>query len=246
MTFMYGQEFMDNQSAAQPDLRQQILDDPDVVLKDQDVIRALVSQGAAEGRNIVDLRGVLVERLEHRLERLADTHRDVVAAAYENLAGTQQVHRAVLAIISPLTFDGFLDAMANTVPEILSLDAIRICLEGEGTVAGQPLGPEGDLHNAMIGLPLGGCRAYCGETEDRAFGPVILRKSTRAAPLIFGTEASQVGSEAVLKLDLGPDRTPAMVAMGGRDPGRFHAQQGTDLLAFFGLSAAATLRRWLA
>lgn len=243
---MYGDANMNTSTAAQSDLRQRILEDPDLVLQDPDVIRALVAQSAAAGRNIVDLRGVLLHRLEDRLERLADTHRDVVAAAYENLAGTQQVHRAVLAIIQPLSFEGFLQAMASEVPEILSLDAIRICLEGDTMVAGQAIGPDGDLSHAMVGLPIGGCRAYCGETDDRAFGPVILRKATRAAPLVFGNEAGSVGSEAVLKLDLGEGRTSAMVVMGGRDPGRFHAQQGTDLLGFFGQAAAATLRRWLA
>ena len=58
----------------------------------------------AMGGNIVDIRGIAMERLEHRLDRLEDTHRSVIAAAYENLAGTNQIHRAILRMMDPLDF----------------------------------------------------------------------------------------------------------------------------------------------
>lgn len=237
---------MDKASQSIGDLREQIIADPDMVLGDRDIIRALIGQEAPEGRNIVDLRGVLVDRLEGRLERLAETHRDVVAAAYENLAGTQQVHRAVIAILTPLEFNEFLAALSHDVPNILSLDAIRLCLEGDGLIAGQALGPKGDLRHSMIGLPLGGRQAYCNELEMSARGPVILRETTRAGALIYGSDHAAIRSEAVLKLDLGAGKTPAMLVLGSRDAGRFHPEQATDLLGFFGQAFEAVLRRWLA
>jgi uncharacterized protein len=73
-----------------------------VILDDKDVMRALIAANEkALGANIVDLRGLAMERLEARLERLEDTHRSVIAAAYENLAGTNQMHRAILRILEP-------------------------------------------------------------------------------------------------------------------------------------------------
>ncbi|MEO1796907.1 MAG: DUF484 domain-containing protein, partial [Pseudomonadota bacterium] len=74
-------------------LRDEILARPDVLLEDKAVMRALVAaHDKTMGGNIVDLRGIAMERLEHRLDRLEETHRTVIAAAYENLAGTNQVH----------------------------------------------------------------------------------------------------------------------------------------------------------
>ena len=67
------------------------------------------------GRNVVDLRSVLVDRLEERLDRLEDTHREVLAAAYENVAGTNQVHRACLALLEAEDFAGFLKALTHDV-----------------------------------------------------------------------------------------------------------------------------------
>ncbi|MGA0924383.1 MAG: DUF484 domain-containing protein, partial [Lutimaribacter sp.] len=62
-------------------VRDQILAQPDVVLEDADLMRALVlANDRAMGSNIVDLRGLAMERLEARLTRLEDTHRNVIAA----------------------------------------------------------------------------------------------------------------------------------------------------------------------
>ena len=69
-------------------LREAIISQPGVILDDKDVMRVLIAANErAMGGNIVDLRGIAMDRLESRLDRLEDTHRSVIAAAYENLAG---------------------------------------------------------------------------------------------------------------------------------------------------------------
>lgn len=75
------------------DIRAEILADPDLVLEDREVMQALIEAEGKPGggRKVVDLRGALVTRLEARLDRLETTHRSVIAAAYENLAGTTQI-----------------------------------------------------------------------------------------------------------------------------------------------------------
>lgn len=90
---------MSNEQAAFADeLRTRIIQEPDVILEDADVMRALIAANErSHGGNVVDLRGIAMDRLEGRLERLEDTHRSVISAAYENLAGMAQVHRAVLS-----------------------------------------------------------------------------------------------------------------------------------------------------
>ena len=81
----------------EPDLRDRILAEPETILEDRDLMNALVAANErAMGANIVDLRGIAMQRLETRLDRLEDTHRSVIAAAYENLAGTNQVHRQLI------------------------------------------------------------------------------------------------------------------------------------------------------
>ena len=69
-------------TAIAEDMRMRILRDPEAILEDMDVMRALVAANErAMGQNIVDLRGVAMERLDARLGRLEETHRSVIAAA---------------------------------------------------------------------------------------------------------------------------------------------------------------------
>ena len=52
-------------------LRERIISEPDVILDDTDLMRALIAANErAMGTNIVDMRGIAMDRLETRLDRL--------------------------------------------------------------------------------------------------------------------------------------------------------------------------------
>lgn len=111
-------------------LREAIISRPDVILDDKDMMHALIAANERSmGGNIVDLRGIAMERLESRLDRLEDTHRSVIAAAYENLVSTNQVHRAILRMLDPIEFETFLRDLGGEVAEILRVDAVKLVLE---------------------------------------------------------------------------------------------------------------------
>ena len=71
---------------------------------------------------------------------------------------------------------------------------------------------------------------------------IVLR---RASPETLGVHGTEVRSEALLPLDLGPGRRPALLVMGSRDVGRFSPAQGTDLLRFFAQVFRLVLIGWL-
>lgn len=228
-------------------IRARILDDPGLILEDNELMRALLAADrSAQGRNVVDLRGVLVDRLEERLDRLEDTHREVLAAAYDNVAGTNQIHRACLAMLEPVDFAGYLQVLTRDIPPILGVEVIRLGLEAPAAEPGAPLGPEGPFRDTVVALPAGGADAYV--TQGRGLGArrVTLRQLVKASPDLYGTDADSVRSEALLRIDLGAGNLGGLLAFGATDPRRFHPDQGTDLLAFFGGIFERSLRRWLA
>ncbi|NNU79588.1 DUF484 family protein [Halovulum dunhuangense] len=229
-------------------IRSQILQNPDMILGDRELMSALLEAdgGYSEGRNIVDLRAKLVERLEERLNRLEATNRTVIAAAYENLAGTNQIHRAVLALLEPNSFRGFLAALGEEVAHILSIDAIRLGLESGSAIPGAHLGPKGPLSGLVIALPRGGVEEYLSDGDGRPARRVTLRRATAQADDLYGQNEALVQSEALLKLDLGQGKGAALLALGAEDPQRFTPDQGTDLLSFFAGAFERVLRRWLA
>jgi hypothetical protein len=223
------------------DLREQIIAQPEVILEDQDVMRALVAANErAMGANIVDLRGIAMERLEERLDRLEDTHRSVIAAAYENLAGMNIIHRAVLRMLDPSDFELFMKDLGGEVAEILRVDVVRLVLEtalDEENAAVKRLGKV-----LMIAEP-GFVENYLGRGRDGRM--VTLRQVQEQDERLHGESGYWIRSEACIRLDLGAGRLPGMLVLGAEDPHQFKPGQGTDLLTFFGGVFERAMRRWL-
>jgi hypothetical protein len=229
----------------EPDLRNIILARPERLLEDRDVMSALVGANErAMGENIVDLRGIAMQRLETRLDRLEDTHRSVIAAAYENLAGTNQVHRAILQLLDPPTFEGFMQALSTEVAQTLRVDIVRLVLETvqEDGLTDPALRRLGDvLHVA----PRAFVGSYLTNGRNVPARPVVLRQSTALAATVYGQRAEDIRSEALMKLDFGKGRLPAMLVFGSEDPHQFKPIHGTDLLAFFAGVFERKMRQWL-
>jgi uncharacterized protein YigA (DUF484 family) len=225
------------------DLREKIMTRPDVILEDQDLMRALIAANErAMGGNIVDLRGIAMDRLEARLDRLEDTHRSVIAAAYENLAGTNQVHRAILRLLDPVEFEPFLRNLGSDVAEILRVDVIKLVLESVQNDEDPAIKRLGSV--LSVAAP-GFIDAYLNTRPEGSARQVTLRQIETGLPEIYGDKADWIRSEACLKLDFGPGRLPGLLVMGAEDPHQFTPQQGTDLLTFFTGVFERQMRRWL-
>ena len=231
-------------AAISDDLRKKIMSEPETILEDRELMGALIAANEkVMGGNIVDLRGIAMERLESRLERLEDTHRHVIAAAYENLAGTNMVQRAILRLLDAATFEEFLDALSGDIADIVRVDALRLVLEtavSPDDAAVQRLGP------ALTVADPGFIDGYLTQGRKIPVRPVTLRQVQPDSNVIYGGSTDWIRSEACLRLDLGEGRLPGMLVFGAEDPHQFKPTQGTDLLGFFAGVFERTMRRWLA
>ncbi len=226
-------------------LREKIISQPEVILEDRDLMRALIAANEKTmGGNIVDLRGIAMERLEARLDRLEDTHRSVIAAAYDNLAGTNQVHRAILRMLDPVEFESFLRNLGGEVAEILRVDAVRLVLESEQDATSDTTIQS--LGDVLSTAAPGSVESYLTGGRNIPQRQVTLRQVQGGGVDVYGENADWIRSEACLKLDFGPGRLPGLLVMGAEDPHQFTPQQGTDLLTFFAGVFERAMRRWLA
>lgn len=226
------------------ELREKLISQPESILEDHDLMRALVTANERSmGNNIVDMRGIAMERLESRLDRLEDTHRSVIAAAYENLAGMNIIHRAVLRMLDPGDFESFMQHLSGEVSEILRVDCVRLVLE---TALDQQNAAVKKLGEVLVVVEPGFVDQYTGRAPDIAPRPTTLRQLQEPDKAIYGDTGLWVRSEACLRLDLGDGRLPGMLVLGAEDPHQFKPGQGTDLLNFFGGVFERAMRRWLA
>lgn len=234
-------------TAVKPDwvaeFRARVMSDPALVLDDKDVMRVLVSASERNvGDNIVDMRGLAMERLEARLDRLEETHRAVIAAAYENMSGTNQIHRAILRMLDPEQFEEFLRNLGDEVAQILQINAIKLVLESPDA------GPDPALErvsDVLCVVKPGFIEAYMSSPKGPTTRQVVLRQAIPQTDILYGPQAADLRSEACMRLNLGANRMAGMLLMASDSPHMFKPSQGTDLLAFFAGIFERSMRRWL-
>lgn len=234
---------MTPQDAAQAEeiLRDFITENPRIVLDAPDVMRALLaSHDQTLGQNIVDLRSVAMRRLEAQLGRLEETNRSVIAAAYDNLAGTQQIHRALLKIMEPTDFGGFLSMIGTEMVDILRIDYACLILETQNQSPDPNLAPLGPV---VKPAPSGFVADYLSQNLA---AKVTLRRVTKPNVFVYPEAMGPMGSEACLQLDFGAGTLPGLLILAAKDAEQFSPAQGTDLLTFFATIFERALRRWLA
>ena len=224
-------------------LRDIIINNPRIVLDDPSVMRALVlANDELRGANIVDLRGAAMKRLEIQLGQLEATHRSVIAAAYDNLAGTEQINRAILKIMEPSNFESFLVMTGKDMPDIMRIDFACLVLEAKQQEPDLSLAHLGEV---LIPVPSGFVTDYLPARAVSGDIKVTLRAVTSPNVSIYADPDSMIKSEACIQLDFGDGTVPGLLILGAKDPNQFSPVQGTDLLTFFGKVYERAVRRWL-
>lgn len=221
--------------------RARLLAQPELILSDRDLMRALIGAREAEiGDNVIDIRGRAMTALEQRLDRLEAQHESVISAAYDNQSGMNTIHRAVLSLLEPDDFPTFLDNLETNVAPILRVETLRLVMETGADQSGSDM--PGPLHLLPAGsvaeMVAGGRRAP--RADD-----VVLRAAVPQTKSVHGITRGIIKSEALLPVDLGAGRWPAMLVMGSTDPARFTPAQGSDLLRFFRQVFRLVLLGWL-
>lgn len=226
--------------AAEQAAKKAILANPEFVFDDAAVMSALLEPSRPTSRKIVDLRSALVDRLERRLSRLVEAHRDVIEAAWDNLSGMEQAHQAVLALIEADSLAETAEIIETRVAEIFEVDAARLCFEAA---------PERDQDTlaeiqGVASLPPGFVTARIA-ARPRSDGSVAFSPIEASDRAIFGSEQSKLACVALVTVDAGPGWPSGLLALGSSDASRFSGGQNADLLSFLGKAAEKVLRRQL-
>jgi len=139
-------------------------------------------------------------------------------------------------------FEPFLSDLRGEVADILRLDSVRLVLESSDADGDPAIAKLSDI--LSIAEP-GFIQDYISLGRSAPARQVTLRQVSTQDEEIFGPKASDIRSEACLRLDLGVGRLPGMLIFGSVDPLMFTPQQGTDLLTFFTGVFERVMRRWL-
>lgn len=199
---------MGSKSNFNVELRNKIIAKPDVVLDDHRVMQALIKASEKSmGANVIDIRGIAIARLKTRLNQLEDTDRSVIAAAYDNLAGTSQIQRAILRVMEASDFPTLIKDLQGEVREILMVDFIALVLESPKKGVCYLKSHLG--HNDVLRIvPSGFVDTYLTERLNIPVRDVFLRKVLKYPSEIYDPNMALIQSEAALKLSLREDYFP--------------------------------------
>jgi len=181
---------------------------------------------------VVDLQGAMLSRMRSELAQREEQSSELIDASRANLQSQNRVHAAVIAILSARSLDHMIETLTIDLAGLLNVDAVALCLEG-GMVT--PTSAQG-----VRVLPVA--------TIDKILDvsrTVSLRENVEGDRRIYGEAAGLVRSEAMLRLSVREDAPCALLAMGSREPDRFHTGQGSELLTFLARILEHSIRTWL-
>jgi uncharacterized protein YigA (DUF484 family) len=207
---------------------------PDFLASHPELLDVLTPPARDHGKDVLDLQQFMVERLRRENAELSELRNDLVATGRSNLAIQSRVHEAILALLRAASFEEFVETITTDLAVILDLDVVTIGVERAG--------------NGAAWKPVAGVYCLTAGSIDNLLGRngnLLLRADVAGDPAIFDGAAGLVRSDALIRLAIGDKAPPALLALGSRQPGTFHAGQGTELLSFLSQVLEVSFRSWL-
>ena len=207
---------------------------PDFLVRHPELVTVLAPPAPSRGESVVDMQQFMLKRLQDEIGRIKDEQRDLLRATRANIQSQARIHDAALALLGARTFEHLVQTFTTDLALLLDVDVVMLCVE---TADGRL--PRVDVHG-LGGLPVGSVADLIGPERE-----VLLRDDVIGDPLLFGAGAGLVRSDALIRLAVSGLAPPCLLAMGSRDPQRFHPGQGTELLGFLGKIGSLAIRSWL-
>lgn len=202
-----------------------------------DLLTVLAPPGRDCG-NVVDLQRAMVERLQREVSRLGAHHSELVTLNQANQATQSQVHAAVLSLVDAQSFAQLIEIVTDEIPRLLDVDVATLCVErGESS-------PRQPRTEGVYVIAAGRVSALLGPDRE-----ILLRPESAgpdgAEPSLFGARAHEVRSDALVRLKPSSNAPAGLLALGSREPEKFHPGQGTELLSFLARVLERCIRGWL-
>ena len=206
---------------------------PDLLSRHPNVYEALIPPSRSDG-NVVDIQGVMLQRLRDENLRLRGACEAVIGTARINRTFQARVHDSVLQILAAGSLEKLIHTATADLPQVLDADAITICLEsGDNPI------PRG-FASCLRCLPQGMVDCLLGPEGD-----VVSASDIEGDPVIFGPVAGLIRSQVLSRLRISERAPRGLLAIGARDRDAFSRTHGFEPVGFLTRVLEGTIRRWL-
>lgn len=198
-----------------------------------DICDVLLPPTEKQGKGVADFQAYMIKRLKDDRDEVIESARELVENSRHNMNNQSRIQRAVLMLLEAHHFDDFVRTITLDFAALLDVDIVTLAVETEGDHI-----PHVDLVGVRL-LPAGTVDLLLGA------GDVTLESATRGLDQLYGGGANLVKSQALLRLHIGGDTPPALLAFGSRDANMFYPGQGTEMVMFLSRVVERCFRLWL-
>jgi uncharacterized protein YigA (DUF484 family) len=181
---------------------------------------------------VVDMQRFVVERLRRQLDDLKASSDRLITNTRSNMSLIERTMESTLALLYARDFNELGQILTDDLPTHLGVDAVAIGFETDHLPA--------EAGAVVRALPVGTVDALMGGAEAVS----CIRTETDNDPLIYGSAAGIVRSDAIVALPEGEGMPVGLFAVGCRTPGHFEPSQGTELIAFLAHVTRYAVGRW--
>ena len=217
-----------NEIVLAPDERQKILENPDLVLLDKELLLALLKDSDFPNEeNLIDIRNVFLKKLGEKVEKLKLTNSKIIQTAYENQLSVKKIHKCCLETIQTISVDALLKFLCLKSIEILRVDGMKIVLSdtifSNTTIENCILKSDEEITNfaEKVGITKGKLVRLKNVVEE---------KKRAGMGIINRDESTQ--SEAIMSL-LVNKKFKGFIFFESFNEATFSVDQSTDYLEFF-------------
>ncbi len=211
-----------------PEERQKILENPDLILLDKELLLALLKDSDfPDEENLIDIRNIFLKKLGEKVEKLKSTNSQIIQHAYENQLGIKKIHKCCLKTIETRDIDALFKFLCLKATEILRVDVIKIVVSDN--IFSNP-----NIQNCILksNEEIIKFAQKIGITKGKTvrLTNVVNDKKKEAEQLIAKEESTK--SEAIISL-LVNSEFKGFLFFESFDESTFSVEQSTDYLEFF-------------
>ena len=205
---------------------------PRVLLNNPDLLTVIAPDTRFETDTVVvDMQRFVVDRLRRQVDDLKASSASLVSTTRSNMSLVERTMECALALLYARDFTELAQVLHDDLPVHLGVDAVAVGFETDSLPV--------EAGHIIKALPVGCVDALIGADITTR-----IRVETEGDPMLYGSAAGLVRSDALVALPDGEGLPAGIFAVGCRNPGHFEEGQGTELIAFLGHVTRYAVGRW--
>jgi uncharacterized protein len=207
-------------------VRDFLMDNPDFVRSDTELLSVIAAE--PRGGNVISLGDLARERLLRETRSAQARFHEIVETARSNYESQMRVQEAILAILDATSPEDLAERMTSHVAFVLAADAC-IFVASESRATDQALDRIGSAVERLV----------------PACTPVHMGPLDRPRTWLYGDHGAMLQSEALARLEFGPERRIGMLVLASHDIEAFRSDHGAELVQFFARVLERVLARFV-